>query len=57
VARAEATRIAVPVTGTLGILVKAVRRGVCDLEAAERYLEKMIEAGFFSPVRSVREIA
>jgi predicted nucleic acid-binding protein len=57
VARAEATRIAVPVTGTLGILVKAVRAGVCDLEAAERYLEKMTKAGFFSPVRSVREIA
>lgn len=56
-ARAEAARLGVPLTGTLGILVKAVRAGVCDLEAADGYLGKMIESGFFSPVRSVREIA
>jgi hypothetical protein len=41
----------------LGILVKAVREGVCDLEAADAYLGKMIESGFFSPVRSLRKIA
>jgi len=57
VARAEAARLGVPLTGTLGILVKAVRRGVCDLRTADAYLGKMIEAGFFSPVRSLREIA
>ena len=56
-ARAEAARLGVPLTGTLGILVKAVRAGVCDLEAADGYLGKMIGAGFFSPVRSLREIA
>lgn len=56
-ARAEAARLGVPLTGTLGILVKAVRAGVCDLEAADGYLGRMIESGFFSPVRSLREIA
>ena len=57
VARAAAVRLGVPLTATLGILVKAVREGVCDLEAADGYLGKMIKAGFFSPVRSLREIA
>ena len=56
VARTEATRLGVPLTGTVGILVKSVRTGVCELRAADAYLEKIIEAGFFSPVRSLREI-
>lgn len=57
VARTEAGRLGVPLTGTLGILVKAARGGICDLRTADAYLGKMIEAGFFSPVRSLREIA
>jgi predicted nucleic acid-binding protein len=56
VARAAAVRLGVPLTGTLGILVKAVRADVCDPEAADGYLGKMIGAGFFSPVRSLSEI-
>lgn len=56
-ARAEAARLGVSLTGTVGILLKAAREGVCDLRTADGYLEKMIEAGFFSPVRSLREIA
>jgi predicted nucleic acid-binding protein len=55
VARAEAVRLGMPVTGTLGILVKAIREDVCDLRTADVYLVKMIEAGFFSPVRSLGE--
>ena len=57
VARAEAGGLHIPVTGTLGILIKAVKSGICDLRTADSYLEKMIRAGFFSPVCSVREIA
>jgi predicted nucleic acid-binding protein len=56
VARAEAAALGVPLTGTLGILIKAVRAGVCDIAAAEGYLAKMVEAGFFTPVRSIREL-
>ena len=55
VARAEAGGLRIPATGTLGILVKAVESGVCDLRTADGYLEKMIRAGFFSPVRSLGE--
>ena len=56
VARAEAGRLGVPVTGTVGILVRAVRRSVCDERAADSYFEKMVASGFFSPVRSIREV-
>jgi predicted nucleic acid-binding protein len=55
-ARMEAGRLGVSMTGTLGILAKAVRTGTCDLCAADDHLKKMIEAGFFSPVRSLGEI-
>jgi predicted nucleic acid-binding protein len=55
VARTEAARLGVPLTGTLGILVKAARGGICDLRTADAHLGKMIEAGFFSPVRSIGE--
>lgn len=55
-ARAEAARLGVPLTGTLGILARGVRAGVCDLRTADGYLGKMMEIGFFSPVRSLREI-
>jgi predicted nucleic acid-binding protein len=44
-------------TGTLGILRKATRTGACDLRTADTYLRRMVEAGFFSPVGSIREIA
>ncbi len=56
VARAEATALGIPLTGTLGILAKVVRTGVCDLQAADRCLARMVKEGFFSPVRSLREI-
>jgi predicted nucleic acid-binding protein len=55
-ARTEAAGLGIRLTGTLGILAKAVRSGVCDIGAADGYLTKMIEAGFFSPARSVREV-
>jgi predicted nucleic acid-binding protein len=55
VARAEAAALRVPLTGTLGILVRAVRTGVCDSRTADECLSRMVDAGFFSPVRSIRE--
>ncbi len=56
VARAEALILGVPLTGTLGILAKAVRTRICDLQTADGYLSRMVGAGFFSPVHSLREI-
>lgn len=56
VARAEAAALGVSLTGTLGILAKAARTGVCDLDTADGHLARMVKAGFFSPVRSISEI-
>lgn len=56
VARAEAAALKVPITGPLGILVRAVRTGVRDARTADECLSRMVEAGFFSPVRSIREL-
>ena len=55
-ARTEAARLGIRLTGTLGLLAKAVRSGGCDLGAADACLAKMAEAGFYSPVRSIREV-
>jgi predicted nucleic acid-binding protein len=55
-ARREAGRFGVALTGTLGILLRAVSRTIIETKDADRILKKMIEHGFFSPVRSVTEI-
>lgn len=55
-ARREAGRLGVKLTGTIGILAKAVRLHICDIKTADRYLAKMIGHGFYAPVRSVRDV-
>ena len=55
-ARREAGRLDVRLTGTIGILAKAVRLHLCDVKAADRYLSIMIDHGFYAPVRSIREV-
>jgi len=55
-ARREAGRLGVRLTGTIGILAKAVRLHICDSKTADRYLAKMIGHGFYAPVRSVRDV-
>jgi len=56
-ARSEAVRLGLPLTGTVGILIKAVRIGVIDLKKANAVLKRMIAAGFYAPVaRITREM-
>jgi predicted nucleic acid-binding protein len=49
-ARAEARDRGIPVTGTLGILGRAVNEEIISLEEGNRLLGRMIEAGYRSPV-------
>jgi predicted nucleic acid-binding protein len=56
VARKAAEQSGVILTGSLGILNRAVSRTIIETKDADRILKKMIEYGFFSPVRSVTEI-
>jgi len=50
-------KLQLTVTGTIGILVRAVRQKLCTVEEADRYLQLMIErARYYSPVESIREV-
>lgn len=52
-ARKEAALCGVRLTGSVGILVKAVRVGVVDLRKANGILKKMVDQGFYAPVEKL----
>jgi predicted nucleic acid-binding protein len=52
--RREAVLLDIRLTGTIGILIRAVRRGLITSKEANKILNRMIEYGFYSPVRSVK---
>lgn len=56
VARQEAARNGVKLTGTLGILKKAVNTKAISVKEADVMLVKMTAAGFYSPIKSIKEI-
>jgi predicted nucleic acid-binding protein len=47
----------IPFTGTLGILKASLEDGHLSLALADEILHKMIEAGFYSPIRNFAGIA
>lgn len=55
-ARQACARLAVKVTGTIGILLAAVRDGEIGLPEAERALADMVEHGFYRPVRRLADV-
>jgi len=55
-ARREAGLLGVKLTGTFGILKKAVRNRIIRLKEGNLILAEMIEKGFYSSVSSLREI-
>ena len=52
-ARKEAALLGVRLTGTVGILIKAVRKRIIDRDKANEILHRMIAYGFYSPVNSI----
>ncbi len=54
-ARNEAIRLGVTLTGTVGILVKAVRVGAIEMKEANTILGRMIKAGFYAPVKRIEK--
>ncbi|MBC7961346.1 MAG: DUF3368 domain-containing protein [Steroidobacteraceae bacterium] len=52
-ARSEAVRLEIALTGTVGILIKAVRTGAIDLKKANLILKSMIAAGFYAPMTRI----
>lgn len=55
-ARREAVSLGVKITGTIGILVKAVKKKVIERKEADRILRKMITFGFYSPITSIQKL-
>ena len=56
-ARHLAAALGVELSGTIGALVKLLRRKVLSLEEADALLHEMISRGYRSPIQSLREIA
>lgn len=56
VARREARRLGVPVSGTIGVLKSLVDEGRVPLDAADTALRRMIALGYYAPIRSLREL-
>lgn len=56
VARREAILLNVPLTGTVGILIKAINSKVITLQKGETILTHMKEHGFYAPVSSLHEL-
>lgn len=55
-ARKAAQQLGVPVSGTLGVLVEAVKTQRLLLAAADELLARMITAGYHAPYRSIAEL-
>jgi hypothetical protein len=56
-ARKQCSMMKILVTGTVGILKASALDGHISLAQADESLRKMIKAGFYSPVRSIVDIA
>jgi len=55
-ARAIAAQMQIPVSGTLGLLVRLVDQEHLTLHEADKLLNRMIAAGYWSPVASLSEV-
>lgn len=55
-ARKNAQRRGVPVSGTIGILIIAIKKSIISLENGNRILFKMIENGYYSPYNALNEL-
>ncbi|MBW1803887.1 MAG: hypothetical protein JRJ85_24540 [Deltaproteobacteria bacterium] len=55
-ARKQCSLMKVRFTGTIGILKATLLKGQVTREQADNILLKMIQAGFYSPVRSIADI-
>jgi len=56
-ARKQCSLMKIPFTGTVGILKASLVDGHLSLTLANEILHKMIEAGFYSPIRNLADIA
>jgi predicted nucleic acid-binding protein len=55
-ARQAAAKLGVPVSGTIGVLVSLIKRGLLKSEEGDLVLQAMVAKGYFSPVRSLTSL-
>lgn len=55
-ARKVANILGVPVSGTIGVLVRCVEKGLITKEEGNQILKEMIIKGFYSPISDLDEI-
>lgn len=55
-ARRQAARLGVRVSGSLGCLVLAVERGLCQPEQANAWLRQMVRQGYRSPIEDLTPV-
>jgi len=56
-ARKQCTQMSILFTGTVGILKASLLDGLITLVQADEILDKMVRAGFYSPVRRIADIS
>jgi predicted nucleic acid-binding protein len=55
-AREFARHLKIPLSGTLGVLVRLIDLGVLNLDDADALLSQMVTAGYRSPVTSLQDL-
>ena len=55
-ARKMANILGIPVSGTIGVLVRCVEEGIITKEEGNSILKEMIAKGFYSPVSDLDEV-
>ena len=55
-AREIARRLRIPLSGTLGVLVRLIDIGVLRLDDADACLSQMLAAGYRSPITSLQDL-
>jgi len=55
-ARKLAHRRGVPISGTIGVLVEAIREGLLVIDEGNTMLSDMIEKGYFSPFETLDKL-
>ena len=49
-------QLQVPISGTLGLLVVAMDKGILTLDEGDRCLKQMIEAGYRTPLATLSSL-
>ncbi len=55
-ARKAANILGIPVSGTIGVLVRCIERNIISKEEGNKILKEMIAKGFYSPISDLDEI-